>query len=171
MDFDALRATTLPGLLLERARRRPARVAFRAKELGVWRETTWRELADPVAAVALGLAGECAVARGERGAWAGWGPGVRPAAPAVIIYTSGTTGKPKGAWYRHGAHAAGCANILAHYAELTDGEHRIVAMLPLCHTMGRDLTITMPLLADVVPHYPESMEAFAEALFEVQPTF
>src|SRR5258708_7140801 len=146
MDFDALRATTLPGLLLERARRRPARVAFRAKELGVWRETTWRELADRVAAVALGLAGECAVARGAR----------RPADPAVIIYTSGTTGKPKGAWYRHGAHAAGCANILAHYAELTDGEHRIVAMLPLCHTMGRDLTITMPLLADVVPHYPES---------------
>jgi long-chain acyl-CoA synthetase len=32
----------------------------------VWRETTWRELADRVAAVALGLASECAVARGER---------------------------------------------------------------------------------------------------------
>src|SRR6185436_5909499 len=72
---------------------------------------------------------------------------------------------------RHGAHAAACANILAHYAELTAGEHRVVAMLPLCHTMGRDLTITMPLLADVVPHYPESVEAFAEALFEIQPTF
>src|SRR5204863_7403704 len=60
---------------------------------------------------------------------------------------------------------------LAHYAELTEGEHRVVAMLPPCHTMGRDLTITMPLLADVVPHYPESVDAFAEALFEVQPTF
>src|SRR5438874_2864841 len=96
---------------------------------------------------------------------------VRPDDPAVIIYTSGTTGRPKGAWYRHGAHVAACANILAHYAELTDGEHRVVAMLPLCHTMGRDLTITMPLLADVVPHYPESVETFAEALFDVQPTF
>ena len=66
MDFDALRAATLPGLLVDRARQRPARVAFRAKELGVWRETTWRELADRVAAVALGLARECAVVRGER---------------------------------------------------------------------------------------------------------
>ena len=278
MDFDALRAATLPGLLVDRARQRPARVAFRAKELGVWRETTWRELADRVAAVALGLERECAVVRGERvaiigdpcpewtiadlavqalgavsygvyptsspsevryllqhggatvvvvedqehldktlavlddcpavravlvvdtralftyrhprvrpfgdveragrtalaaepGALARLAAVVRPDDPAVIIYTSGTTGKPKGAWYRHGAHAAACANILAHYVELTGGEHRVVAMLPLCHTMGRDLTITMPLLADVVPHYPESVEAFAEALFEVQPTF
>jgi len=45
MDFDALRASTLPGLLVERERARPQRVAFRAKELGVWRETTWREFA------------------------------------------------------------------------------------------------------------------------------
>src|SRR6267142_1693418 len=278
MDFDALRASTLPGLLVERARRRPDRVAFRAKALGVWRETTWRELAERVGATALGLARECAVARGETVAIIGdpcpeWAiadlavqalgavsygvyptsspsevryllqhggatvvvvedqehldktlavldecpavravlvvdtralftyrhprvrpfreveaagraalaaepealarlaAAVRPDDPAVIIYTSGTTGRPKGAWYRHGAHVAACANILAHYAELTEGEHRVVAMLPLCHTMGRDLTITMPLIADVVPHYPESADAFGEALFEIQPTF
>src|SRR4030095_856344 len=278
MDFDALRAATLPGLLVERARQRPTRVAFRAKALGIWRETTWRELADRVGAVALGLAAEQAVARGERVAIIGdacpeWtitdlavqalgaisfgvyptsspsevrhllqhgsasvvvvedqehldktlavlddcpavravlvvdtralftyrhprvrpfaqveaaGRGalarapralarraaaVRPEDPAVIIYTSGTTGRPKGAWYRHGAHVAACANILAHYGVLTEGEHRVVALLPLCHTMGRDLTITMPLLADVIPHYPESVETFAEALFEIQPTF
>ena len=278
MDFEALRVATLPGLLVDRARQRPARVALRAKELGVWRETTWRELAERVGAVALGLAHEHAVARGERVAIIGdacpeWtitdvavqalgaisygvyptsSPGevrhllrhgeasvvvvedqehldktlavlddcpavravlvvdtralfiyrhprvrpfaeveaagrvrlgadpdalarfaaaVRPDDPAVIIYTSGTTGQPKGAWYRHGAHIAACANILAHYDALTDGEHRVVAMLPLCHTMGRDLTITMPLIADVVPHYPESVETVAEALFEIQPTF
>src|SRR6266705_1586007 len=34
MDFSRLRASTIPGLLVERARARPARVAFRAKELG-----------------------------------------------------------------------------------------------------------------------------------------
>src|SRR5215470_14548794 len=66
MDFDALRAATLPGLLVARACERPDRVAFRVKALGIWRETTWGELAGRVAAVALGLAGEHAVARGER---------------------------------------------------------------------------------------------------------
>jgi long-chain acyl-CoA synthetase len=64
MNFSALRASTVPGLLAERARTRPARVAFRAKELGIWRETTWRSLADRVAALALGFAREYRLARG-----------------------------------------------------------------------------------------------------------
>lgn len=278
MDFDALRASTLPGRLVARARARPGRVAFRAKERGVWRETSWRTYAERVGAVALGFAREFAIGRGQTVAIMGnpcpeWAvadlaaqalgavtygiyptsspaevryllehggaalvvaedqehldktlavldacPGVRavvvvdtralfmyrdrrvrrfadveragaqalaaepdalarlagavaPGDAATIVYTSGTTGHPKGALYRHGPHLAACANILAHYPVLTEGEHRIVAMLPLCHTMGRDLAITMPLLADVVPHYPESVDTFGEALFEVQPTF
>ena len=64
MNFEALRASTLPGLLVERARTRPERVAFRAKELGIWRETTWRELAARVAALACGLAREYRIAAG-----------------------------------------------------------------------------------------------------------
>lgn len=278
MDHRALRSSTLPGRLVERARSRPEGIAFRAKQLGVYRETTWRQLADRVAAVALGLARECEFQRGETVAIIGdpcpeWTiadlatqalggvsygiyptsaaaevrhllqhgracvvvaedqehldktlavigdcPGVRavlvidtralfmyrdprvrrfaaveargrealaaepdalsrlaqalsPDDPATIIYTSGTTGHPKGAVYRHGPHLAACASILGHYPVLAEGEQRVVAMLPLCHTMGRNLTITMPLLADVVPHYPESIETFAESLFEVQPTF
>ncbi len=278
MDPQALRAGTLPGLLLARARSRGERVAFRAKELGVWRETTWRRLAGRVEALALGLAREYRVARGERVAIVGnpcpeWTitdlaaqslgavtygiyptsspsevrhllqhggaslvlaedqehldkvlavlaecPGVRavlvadtralfmyrdtrvrplaevervgaetpgadgsalarlaaavaPDDPATIIYTSGTTGAPKGALYRHGPHLAACANIVAHYPLLEAAGHRAVAMLPLCHTMGRNLAITMPLITDLVPHYPESVDAFAEALYEIQPTF
>jgi long-subunit acyl-CoA synthetase (AMP-forming) len=50
VDFDALRRSTLPGLLLARARLCPDRVAVRAKELGVYQETTWRRFADRVAA-------------------------------------------------------------------------------------------------------------------------
>src|SRR5213593_490955 len=272
MNFRALRASTLPGLLVERARTRPARVAYRAKELGIWRETTWRELAARVGARAYGIA------RGERVAIIGnpcpeWTvadlatqalgaitygiyptsapgevrhllqhggaslivaedqehldktlevldqctnvravlvvdtralfmyrhPRVRPLAeverrggealaaepealdrfaralspdaPATIIYTSGTTGHPKGAVYRHGPHLAACANIIEHYPILEHREHRAVAMLPLCHAMGRNLAITMPLIADIVPHYPESIDAFADALYEIQPTF
>jgi long-chain acyl-CoA synthetase len=278
MNFEALRASTIPGLLVERALTRPARVALRSKELGIWRETTWREVADRVAALALGFAREYRLARGETVAIVGnpcpeWTiadlaaqalgaitygiyptsapgevrhllqhggaaltvvedqehldktlevldacPGVRavlvvdtralfmyrhqrvrplkeiesvgrvalagepdalgrlarslsPDDPATIIYTSGTTGHPKGAIYRHGPHLAACANIVEHYPILTRGEHRAVAMLPLCHAMGRNLAITMPLLADIVPHYPESVDTFADALYEIQPTF
>src|SRR5262245_58753337 len=65
MNFEALRASTLPGLLVERARTRPERVAFRAKELGIWCETRWRELATRVAALASGLAREYRIAAGE----------------------------------------------------------------------------------------------------------
>jgi long-chain acyl-CoA synthetase len=278
MNFEALRASTLPGLLVERARTRPERVAFRAKELGIWRETTWRELAARVAALACGLAREYRIAAGETVAVIGnpcpeWTiadlatqalgaitygiyptsapgevryllqhggaslivvedqehldktlevldqcssvravlvvdtralfmyrhPRVRPLAeverrggealaaepdalgrmaralspddPATIIYTSGTTGHPKGAIYRHGPHLAACANIIEHYPILSGREHRAVAMLPLCHAMGRNLAITMPLIADIVPHYPESVDTFADALYEIQPTF
>jgi long-chain acyl-CoA synthetase len=278
MNFEALRASTLPGLLVARARARPERVAFRAKELGIWRETTWRALASRVGALACGLAREYRIAAGETVAIIGnpcpeWtiadlaaqtlgaitygiyptsAPGevrhllqhggaslivaedqehldktlevldecpdvravlvidtralfmyrhprvrplaeieargrealtgepdaldrlaraVSPDAPATIIYTSGTTGYPKGAVYRHGPHLAACANIIEHYPILEHREHRAVAMLPLCHAMGRNLAITMPLIADIVPHYPESVDTFADALYEIQPTF
>jgi long-chain acyl-CoA synthetase len=276
MDFSRLRASTIPGLLVERARTRGDRVAFRAKTLGVYRETTWAELAARVAAVAHGFAAQFGVEHGStlailgdpcpewtiadlagqalgaitygiyptsapgevryllqhggarvvvvedqehldktlavldecpgvRGvivvdtralfmytsprvhrfadveaagrdaasldALARLAAGVRADDPATIVYTSGTTGPPKGALYRHGQHLAACANILAHYPVLTEGEHRAVAMLPLCHTMGRNTVITMPLLADIVPHYPESLETYAESLYEVAPTF
>jgi long-chain acyl-CoA synthetase len=278
MNFEALRASTLPGLLVERARTRPERVAFRAKALGIWRETTWRELAARAGSLACGLAREYRIAAGETVAIIGnpcpeWtiadlaaqalgaitygiyptsAPGevrhllqhggaslivaedqehldktlevldqcpavravlvidtralfmyrhprvrplaeveargrealtgepdaldrlaraVSPDAPATIIYTSGTTGHPKGAVYRHGPHLAACANIIEHYPILEHREHRAVAMLPLCHAMGRNLAITMPLIADIVPHYPESVDTFADALYEIQPTF
>jgi long-chain acyl-CoA synthetase len=276
MDFDRLRASSIPGLLVERARMRPHAVALRAKELGVYRETTWAALAARVAAVAHGLAAQFGVGRGAsvaivgnpcpewtiadlaaqalgavsygiyptsaaaevrylldhggarvvvvedqehldkvlavldacagvagvvvidtralfmyrharvhrfadveaRGqtaasvdALASLAAAVRADDAATIVYTSGTTGPPKGALYRHGQHLAACANILAHYPVLTRGHHRVVAMLPLCHTMGRDTVITMPLLADIVPHYPESIDTVAETLYEIAPTF
>src|SRR2546427_11940787 len=94
MNFEALRASTLPGLLVERARTRPDRVAFRSKELGIWRETTWRGLAERVAALASGFAREYRIGRGETGAIVGnpgpEGTDAHPPAPGPGAVTSGT---------------------------------------------------------------------------------
>ena len=46
---------TLPALLQERARQTPQQVALRAKELGIWRETTWAVYLEQVKLFSLGL--------------------------------------------------------------------------------------------------------------------
>ena len=56
---------TLPALLLEHARERPADVALREKTLGVWEETTWAGYAERAARVGLGLL-ELGVEPGDR---------------------------------------------------------------------------------------------------------
>jgi long-chain acyl-CoA synthetase len=48
-------AETLPALLLEQANKRPSATAIRHKQLGRWETTTWRQFADRVAAVGVGL--------------------------------------------------------------------------------------------------------------------
>ena len=53
---DALRKRTAPSLLCELARKKPDRVAFRSKHLGVYRERTWRDYAALVARTAQAFA-------------------------------------------------------------------------------------------------------------------
>jgi long-chain acyl-CoA synthetase len=48
--------TTFPRLMLDHAQARPQAPALREKEYGIWQTTTWRELADEVAALAGGMA-------------------------------------------------------------------------------------------------------------------
>ena len=62
---DALRRKTAPGVLAERARRTPQALAYRAKQLGIYRERTWRQYAAVVGRVADGLA-KLGLKRGER---------------------------------------------------------------------------------------------------------
>src|SRR2546425_9088110 len=117
MDFSRLRASTIPGLLVERARARPDRVAFRAKELGVYRETTWAELAARVAAVAQGLAARFGVGRGATVAILGdpcpeWTiADLAAQALGAVTYGIYTTSAPGGVCYLL-EHGGACVDIV-----------------------------------------------------------
>lgn len=95
---------------------------------------------------------------------------IDPAQPAFIVYTSGTTGNPKGALVSHGKHLAGTYNIVAHYPTLAERTHRTIVYLPLCHVLGRDVAVTLPLLSRLVPHFGEDLEDLPQTFFEVAPT-
>ena len=93
-----------------------------------------------------------------------------PGDPAFIVYTSGTTGNPKGALISHGVHLAAAYNLIEHYPALAVPGHRTVVYLPLCHILGRDVGITLPLLGGPVPHFGEDIEDLPATLFDVAPT-
>ena len=272
VDRDALRRTTVPALLCERARTTPDDIAFRAKNLGIYRERTFRDYALLVSQTAQAFEA-LGVSKGERVAIMGdiceewlicdlaaqslgaivYGiyptaapaevvyqmrdggaalfiaedqeyvdkilplierlPGVRaivtidasamfgydhpklasykalvaaqkgdlgwlaaraamvkPEDPAFIVYTSGTTGNPKGALITHGKHLAAAATVSDHYPTLYEKEHRTVVYLPLCHVLGRDVAVTLPLFTRLVPHFGEDPEDLATTLFETAPT-
>ena len=65
LDRDALRRTTAPQLLLDRAASAPDEIAFRSKYRGLYRERRWRDYAELVACTAKAFAA-LGLSAGER---------------------------------------------------------------------------------------------------------
>ncbi len=58
-------ANTIPGLFLERCRATPHKIAFRVKDLGIYREVAWEEYLEHVENISLALV-ELGLNRGDR---------------------------------------------------------------------------------------------------------
>jgi long-chain acyl-CoA synthetase len=95
---------------------------------------------------------------------------IRPTDGLFIVYTSGTTGNPKGVLISHGKHLAGVYTLIDRYPILAEIPHRTVVYLPLCHVLGKDVAVTLPLLTRIVPHYGEDIEDLGQTIFEIAPT-
>jgi long-chain acyl-CoA synthetase len=96
----------------------------------------------------------------------------QPEDVAFLVYTSGTSGPPKPAMISHRNCLTGIVGAFGEiFPDLGRSAHRTVSYLSMAHILERTLTIYLPLVYDVVPHLPESVEELGAMLFEVQPTF
>jgi long-chain acyl-CoA synthetase len=95
---------------------------------------------------------------------------VKPSDGSFIAYTSGTTGSPKGVLISHSKHLAAASAWIEHYPLLRQGPHRTVAYLPMANVFGKMTTLTLPLLAPVVPHFGEDLDDLGQTFFEIAPT-
>ncbi|HLS30513.1 MAG TPA: long-chain fatty acid--CoA ligase [Flavobacteriaceae bacterium] len=94
---------------------------------------------------------------------------IKPEDLATLIYTSGTTGTPKGVMLSH-------KNIVSNVMDSATrvpfevGTQKALSLLPVCHVFERML-IYLYQYFSISVYYAESIDAVADNLKEVKPTF
>ncbi len=96
---------------------------------------------------------------------------VKPTDGLFVTFTSGVSGKPKGVLISHGKYLLATNTLIELHPILTTMTHRTLAYLPISHFISKMVTITLPLLASIIPHYGDPAESLHQCFFETAPTF
>jgi len=95
---------------------------------------------------------------------------VKPNDGLFIVYTSGVSGNPKSVLITHSKHLASTYTLIELYPILIEMNHRTVVYLPMSYLISKMVTITLPLLAPIIPHYGDGIETLNQTFFETAPT-
>ena len=90
-----------------------------------------------------------------------------PGDTAILIYTSGTTGRPKGAMISHRNIVCSATTVLR-VLPTSQGDEQL-CFLPLCHVLERLVSVFVPIAAQSVVNFAESVETVFDDLREVSP--
>ena len=90
-----------------------------------------------------------------------------PGDTAILIYTSGTTGRPKGAMISHRNIVCSATTVLR-VLPTSQGDEQL-CFLPLCHVLERLVSVFVPIAAQSVVNFAESVETVFDNLREVSP--
>ena len=90
-----------------------------------------------------------------------------PGDTAILIYTSGTTGRPKGAEISHENILCSATTVLR-VLPISQGDEQL-CFLPLCHVLERLVSVFVPIAAQSVVNFAESVETVFDDLREVSP--
>lgn len=92
-----------------------------------------------------------------------------PDGVCTLIYTSGTTGAPKGVMLSHTNLVWTTDSVAREFG--VDSSHRGISYLPLSHVAEQVLTLYAALVSGGCVAFAESLEAVADNLREIRPTF
>lgn len=89
--------------------------------------------------------------------------------PAFIVMTNLSAERPAFYEQSHSGYLASLGNLIGGCPGLAGAAHSTVALMPMAHVFGR-ASVYLPLLADVITHFPDPDVDPVEALRDVSPT-